>query len=66
VKTGTTPNAGQCLVALAERQDRKVLLIFMHARNRWRVAPAMLDAAFAAGSWATGNGDKMKATKEIR
>ena len=66
VKTGTTPNAGQCLVALAERQDRKVLLIFMHARNRWRVAPAMLDAAFAAGSWATGNGDMMKATKEIR
>ena len=34
VKTGTTPNAGQCLVALAQREDRKVLLAIMHARNR--------------------------------
>jgi D-alanyl-D-alanine carboxypeptidase (penicillin-binding protein 5/6) len=50
VKTGTTPRAGQCLVALAERDDRKVLLVIMHARNRWRTAPAMLDAAFAASS----------------
>lgn len=48
VKTGTTPNAGQCLVAVVERRDCKVLLVIMHARNRWRVAPAMLDAAFAA------------------
>ena len=50
VKTGTTPKAGQCLVALAERGDRKVLLVIMHARNRWLTAPAMLDAAFAARS----------------
>ena len=50
VKTGTTPNAGQCLVALAEREDRRVLVVIMHARNRWWVAPAMLDAAFAADS----------------
>lgn len=52
VKTGTTPNAGQCLVALAERDDRKVLLVMMRSRNRWRTAPAMLDAAFAASSTA--------------
>jgi serine-type D-Ala-D-Ala carboxypeptidase (penicillin-binding protein 5/6) len=50
VKTGTTPGAGQCLVAFAERGDRKVLLVIMHAKNRWRSAPAMLDAAFAANS----------------
>ena len=50
VKTGTTPNAGQCLVAVAERDDKKVLLVIMHAKNRWRTAPAMLDAAFAANS----------------
>jgi serine-type D-Ala-D-Ala carboxypeptidase (penicillin-binding protein 5/6) len=50
VKTGTTPGAGQCLVAFAERGDRKVLLVIMHARNRWLSAPAMLDAAFAANS----------------
>lgn len=52
VKTGTTPNAGQCLVALAQRQDIKVLLVIMHAKNRWLTAPAMLDAAFGAKSTA--------------
>ncbi|WP_129128475.1 D-alanyl-D-alanine carboxypeptidase family protein [Geomonas oryzae] len=50
VKTGTTPNAGQCLVAIAEREERKVLLVIMHSPNRWKAAPALLDAAFAAGS----------------
>jgi len=50
VKTGTTPKAGQCLVALAERGDTRVFLVLMNARNRWRSAPAMLDAAFAAYS----------------
>ncbi|HJV34667.1 D-alanyl-D-alanine carboxypeptidase family protein [Geomonas sp.] len=47
VKTGTTPNAGQCLVALAQRDDRRILLVLMRSRNRWQAAPAMLDAAFA-------------------
>ena len=50
VKTGTTPKAGQCLVALAQRDDKKVLLVIMHASHRWETAPAMLDAAFAAHS----------------
>jgi serine-type D-Ala-D-Ala carboxypeptidase (penicillin-binding protein 5/6) len=48
VKTGTTPKAGQCLVALAQRDDRRVLLVMMNSRSRWRIAPALLDAAFAA------------------
>ena len=55
VKTGTTPNAGQCLVALAQRDNRKVLLVIMRARNRWQTAPAMLDAAFSTISTATPN-----------
>lgn len=50
VKTGTTPNAGQCLVAMAERGDKKVLLVIMHARNRWLTAPAMLNEAFASST----------------
>ncbi|GFO64950.1 D-alanyl-D-alanine carboxypeptidase [Geomonas paludis] len=50
VKTGTTPNAGQCLVAVAEREDTRVLLVIMHSRNRWAAAPALLDAAFAASA----------------
>jgi serine-type D-Ala-D-Ala carboxypeptidase (penicillin-binding protein 5/6) len=46
VKTGTTAGAGQCLVALAQRGDRRVLLVLMHSRDRWSAAPALLDAAF--------------------
>jgi D-alanyl-D-alanine carboxypeptidase (penicillin-binding protein 5/6) len=48
VKTGTTPKAGKCLVALAQRDDRRVLLVMMNSPSRWRTAPALLDAAFAA------------------
>lgn len=46
VKTGTTPKAGQCLIALAERGETRVLLVMMRSRHRWQNAPAMLDAAF--------------------
>jgi D-alanyl-D-alanine carboxypeptidase (penicillin-binding protein 5/6) len=65
VKTGTTSNAGQCLVALAQRGDRKVLLVIMHARDRWRTAPAMLDAAFAASSTAIANSKAYHMEEEI-
>jgi D-alanyl-D-alanine carboxypeptidase (penicillin-binding protein 5/6) len=46
VKTGYTPNAGECLIALAEREGTRVLLVLLHARNRWHNAAAMLDQAF--------------------
>jgi serine-type D-Ala-D-Ala carboxypeptidase (penicillin-binding protein 5/6) len=46
VKTGYTGSAGRCLVALAERDGTRVLLVMLHARNRWHNAAAMLDRAF--------------------
>jgi D-alanyl-D-alanine carboxypeptidase (penicillin-binding protein 5/6) len=46
VKTGYTKAAGRCLIALAERGDTRVLLVMLHARNRWQDAAAMLDRAF--------------------
>lgn len=46
VKTGFTPNAGGCLIVLAEREGRRVLLVLLHTRNRWRDATAVLDRAF--------------------
>jgi serine-type D-Ala-D-Ala carboxypeptidase (penicillin-binding protein 5/6) len=46
VKTGYTDSAGKCLVALAERDGTRVLLVMLHARNRWHDAAAMLDRAF--------------------
>jgi D-alanyl-D-alanine carboxypeptidase (penicillin-binding protein 5/6) len=46
VKTGYTPGAGKCLVALAERGGARALLVVLNAPNRWEDVPAMLDHAF--------------------
>jgi D-alanyl-D-alanine carboxypeptidase (penicillin-binding protein 5/6) len=46
VKTGYTPGAGRCLIAMAEREGTRVVLVMLHARNRWHNAAAMLDRAF--------------------
>jgi len=52
VKTGFTESAGKCLVALAERGGKRVLLVLLNAPDRWRKAEEILDAAFARGSGA--------------
>lgn len=46
VKTGFTPNGGKCIIALAERNGTKVLLVLLNAPDRWWDAEIMLDAAF--------------------
>jgi serine-type D-Ala-D-Ala carboxypeptidase (penicillin-binding protein 5/6) len=48
VKTGFTPAAGKCLVALAERNGRRVLLVLLDAPDRWWSASDVLDRAFSA------------------
>ena len=48
LKTGTTPGAGTCLAALAEKDGVRVLLILLRARDRWWGGDAMLDRAFTA------------------
>ena len=52
VKTGFTESAGKCLVALAERGGKRVLLVLLNAPDRWWKAEEILDAAFARGSGA--------------
>jgi D-alanyl-D-alanine carboxypeptidase (penicillin-binding protein 5/6) len=48
VKTGTTDGAGRCLIALAERDGVRVLLVLLGTTgDRWWTAHAMLDRAFA-------------------
>lgn len=47
VKTGFTPKAGKCLVALAEQEGKRVLLVLLNAPDRWWLADRMLSAAFA-------------------
>ena len=45
VKSGYTPKAGKCLIALAERDGVRVLLVLLNAPNRWWDAHAALDRA---------------------
>ena len=48
LKTGHTEGAGNCLVALAERDGVRVLAVLLNAPNRWWNAAGLLDRAFAA------------------
>jgi D-alanyl-D-alanine carboxypeptidase (penicillin-binding protein 5/6) len=52
VKTGYTPGAGRCLIALVERDGVEVLVVLLRAPNRWNTAEKMLDHTFqlVAGS----------------
>ena len=50
VKTGTTWRAGNCLVALAEKDGVRVLIVLLNARDRWFSAASLLDRAFEAGA----------------
>lgn len=52
VKTGFTGAAGKCLVAVAKRDGRSVLLVLLNAPDRWWKAEEILDAAFARGTGA--------------
>lgn len=45
VKTGFTPGAGNCLIAVVERNGVSVLLVVLNAPNRWWESVAMLDRA---------------------
>jgi len=48
IKTGFTPGAGRCVVALVERDGREVLLVLLDASDRWWSAAGLVEAAFAA------------------
>jgi D-alanyl-D-alanine carboxypeptidase (penicillin-binding protein 5/6) len=47
LKTGSTDNAGKCLVAFAKRNGHEVLLVMLHGQDRWWDSVDMLDLAFA-------------------
>jgi len=47
VKSGYTPKAGKCLVAYARRNETAVMAVLLNAPDRWWMAVAMLDRAFA-------------------
>jgi D-alanyl-D-alanine carboxypeptidase (penicillin-binding protein 5/6) len=45
VKTGTTPKAGKCLVALVRRDGVEVWLVALNAKERWWATTKVLDEA---------------------
>jgi len=47
VKTGTTNEAGQCLIAVAEKAGKRVAVVVLKSRNRFYDATVLLDYAFA-------------------
>jgi D-alanyl-D-alanine carboxypeptidase (penicillin-binding protein 5/6) len=47
IKTGTTPQAGKCLVVQARRGAHTVLLVLLAGKDRWWDATDILDIAFA-------------------
>ena len=48
LKSGYTEAAGNCLVALAERDGVRVLVVLLNAPDRWWSAVGLLDRAFEA------------------
>lgn len=47
VKTGYTPGAGRCLIALVQRDGHEVLVVMLHAPDRWWDTVALIELAFA-------------------
>jgi len=47
VKSGFTPQAGKCVVALARRGDVEVLLVLLGAPDRWWTAAGIMEKALA-------------------
>jgi D-alanyl-D-alanine carboxypeptidase (penicillin-binding protein 5/6) len=50
VKSGFTPGAGKCLVAVAVRDGVTVMLVLLNGPNRWWDSAATLDRAFAVST----------------
>ncbi len=48
VKSGFTRGAGRCVVAVAEREGMRVLVIVLNGSNRWWDAAGLIEHAFAA------------------
>jgi D-alanyl-D-alanine carboxypeptidase (penicillin-binding protein 5/6) len=46
VKTGTTSEAGYCLVASANREGFRLIAVVLDSANRWRDAAALLDHGY--------------------
>ena len=51
VKTGWTPEAGECLVVLAERDGHKILLSLLNSKDRFGEGEKLVNWAFSNFTW---------------
>lgn len=50
LKTGHTSAAGDCLIAFAEREGHRVIVVLLGAKDRWWTAAALVEAGFMAAT----------------
>jgi D-alanyl-D-alanine carboxypeptidase (penicillin-binding protein 5/6) len=50
VKTGTTNEAGQCLIAVAEKEGKRILVVVLKSKNRFYDAVVLLDYGLSVES----------------
>lgn len=48
VKTGTTNEAGQCLIAVAQKEGKRIIVVVLKSKNRFYDAEALLDYGLSA------------------
>lgn len=48
VKTGTTNEAGQCLIAVAEKEGKRIIVVVLKSKNRFYDAELLLDYGLSA------------------
>src|SRR5690606_32487980 len=65
VKTGTTDNAGECLVASVERDGRTVLIVIMGSNSRYDDAEALYESFLASYSWDAANARELSVINRI-
>jgi len=51
IKTGWTQNAGECLVALTERNGRKIISVILGSGNRFRETETLISWTFQNFDW---------------
>jgi D-alanyl-D-alanine carboxypeptidase (penicillin-binding protein 5/6) len=54
VKTGYTRRAGRCLIALAQKDGARVMVVMLDARSRWWDTIGIVEHAFDAGAHGPG------------
>jgi D-alanyl-D-alanine carboxypeptidase len=65
VKTGTTDNAGENLIASVERDGRTIFLVVMGSTNRYQDATALYERFAATYRWSVADGRELSVINRI-